>query len=810
MEKNYFLKFLLFVFVAFAMNPASAQNGMEGKEFWLGFLPNYYNYQYVCINITAMQNTTGTVSIPLQNWSENFTVPPGGQIKILIPDDFAVSFLTGKNPKGILITAEHNITVFAINAQMHTSDGSSILPSEFLLQDYFALTHLNYFESYMLLVAKFDNTEIEITPSVVTTDNKPAGIPFSIKLARGETYLIESVEDISGTKVSGKGECHPFAAFSGSKCTTINNDACDHLFHQLLPNIFLGKEYLLSPVNEQYSFRILAIEDSTEFRIDNGPPTMLHRGKHYTIYRTNVPVYITANKTIMVAQFINQNALGDPGMAIIPPINFNFKSLQLAVNNLSSNITSQFLSIIINTAGQNNTYLNGNLVTTPYIPFPAKPDYAYQIIPIPIGAHVLQADSGMIVHVYGLGTTESYFYSTGISGEVPSFAYDFSYSEPLCANQPVTFNANGSNHYNYKWSFNQQNQQHGNPVNFAFDSVGIHVVTLYKSAPGGYCQIESDSITKFITIEPSPDIYLPKDTFICGNNQIEITAFGNANSFLWSTGDTTPSITLNNAGIYQLISTLGNCKTSDTIQVNKFPFPMVELQPKYHEFCEGQNIKITPAFFVEPQDYHWSSGEIKKEIVLKQQGYYKLTVSNACGTYTDSVYVNVLPLPAINAGNDTTIYLGTFAQIAATGGVAHGWWPNLGLSCSNCLNPKAAPEKTTTYFLTVTGENGCLSRDSVTVMVDTDLHIYIPNIFSPNGDGQNDVLYVEGKGIKKMQFYIYNRWGEKVFESTDLTKGWDGTYKGESLQPAVFVYMIDATLESGQKLVKKGDITLIK
>jgi gliding motility-associated-like protein len=168
------------------------------------------------------------------------------------------------------------------------------------------------------------------------------------------------------------------------------------------------------------------------------------------------------------------------------------------------------------------------------------------------------------------------------------------------------------------------------------------------------------------------------------------------------------------------------------------------------------------------------------------------------------------PLPVTAFTPDTAILLGTSTPLYASGGTSYTWSPSTGLSCTNCPNPIAAPQKTTTYYVTSKGENGCIAMDSVTVFVDTDLHIYIPNIFSPNGDGQNDVLYVEGKGIKKMQFYIYNRWGEKVFESNDLNKGWDGTYKGESLQPAVFVYMIDATLESGQKLVKKGDITLIK
>ncbi|MDQ3191931.1 MAG: gliding motility-associated C-terminal domain-containing protein, partial [Bacteroidota bacterium] len=194
-----------------------------------------------------------------------------------------------------------------------------------------------------------------------------------------------------------------------------------------------------------------------------------------------------------------------------------------------------------------------------------------------------------------------------------------------------------------------------------------------------------------------------------------------------------------------------------------------------------------------------------------QSGKYTSIIPNAAGC--DSIIeidLSIHTAEVFVETKDTTILQGTSTPLKVSGGVSYSWYPNIGLSCSDCQNPYAAPAKTTTYYLMATAENGCFTRDSVTVFVDDDLHVYIPNIFSPNKDGQNDVLYVRGKGIKNVQFFIYNRWGEKVFESNNLIQGWDGSYKGEAAPMAVYVFMVDAMLESGQRVVKKGDVTLIR
>jgi len=121
---------------------------------------------------------------------------------------------------------------------------------------------------------------------------------------------------------------------------------------------------------------------------------------------------------------------------------------------------------------------------------------------------------------------------------------------------------------------------------------------------------------------------------------------------------------------------------------------------------------------------------------------------------------------------------------------------------------------TTTYYLLIQDPYGCEYIDSLKIYVEDVIcdepYIFVPNAFTPNGDNNNDVIFVRGKIIEEMYFAVFNRWGEKVFESTNQDHGWDGTYKGEKAQPGVFVYYLDLTCYGHRTFNKKGNITLIR
>src|SRR5207253_101782 len=143
------------------------------------------------------------------------------------------------------------------------------------------------------------------------------------------------------------------------------------------------------------------------------------------------------------------------------------------------------------------------------------------------------------------------------------------------------------------------------------------------------------------------------------------------------------------------------------------------------------------------------------------------------------------------------------------------WSPAETLSCYTCSSTTASPNETTRYYITITDIDGCSRKDSilVTVIENCTLELYVPNAFSPNGDGENDVLYVKTRNnncIRSMIFEIYDRWGNRVFESKDILIGWNGKRNGKEYDPDVFVYNLKATLTNRTSLYKKGNVSLIR
>ena len=195
-------------------------------------------------------------------------------------------------------------------------------------------------------------------------------------------------------------------------------------------------------------------------------------------------------------------------------------------------------------------------------------------------------------------------------------------------------------------------------------------------------------------------------------------------------------------------------------------------------------------------------------------GSYTLTVTDTTNGCTNSLTINVptdtVP-PIANAGTDVSIASGESTTLTASGGTSYTWSPTNSLSCVNCASPTANPSVTTTYCVKTMGSNGCVGNDCVKVTVELECgEIFVPNAFSPNGDTHNDLECVYGNCIKSFEFIIYDRWGEKVFESSKSKPCWDGTFRGEHLNTAVFAYYLRAVTTDGKETIKKGNISLIR
>ena len=177
---------------------------------------------------------------------------------------------------------------------------------------------------------------------------------------------------------------------------------------------------------------------------------------------------------------------------------------------------------------------------------------------------------------------------------------------------------------------------------------------------------------------------------------------------------------------------------------------------------------------------------------------------------TLSVNVGIFSNPIISLQDTLTTPWGSNTRLpATTRGISYLWEPPNGLSCTTCLNPTVAVSEISTFSLTVTDTNGCKTTDMVTILVDGS--IYLPNSFTPNGDGDNDVFYVSGKDVKNFELFIFNRWGQQFFYSNHLDRGWDGNYKGSPAKTETYVWKVLHNINNDKEVEEVyGTVTLIR
>lgn len=195
---------------------------------------------------------------------------------------------------------------------------------------------------------------------------------------------------------------------------------------------------------------------------------------------------------------------------------------------------------------------------------------------------------------------------------------------------------------------------------------------------------------------------------------------------------------------------------------------------------------------------------------------YNFNASNCVQSGTGTQVITIHQLPVISVSSDVTITSDENTTLNANSSTAtYTWFPANNLSCTVCPNPVASPKETTVYCVKTT-DGVCTNTACVKVNIETpcqaDTDIYLPSAFSPNGDYNNDAFCVQGetKCVTDFKMMIYNRWGEKVFETTNHSFCWDGTYKGKVLEPEVFVYSVNVIFSSKKELNKKGNVTLLK
>ena len=278
------------------------------------------------------------------------------------------------------------------------------------------------------------------------------------------------------------------------------------------------------------------------------------------------------------------------------------------------------------------------------------------------------------------------------------------------------------------------------------------------------------------------------------------------------------------ANIYGACLVKGDA-TNDGYDVNTLDDVLCKVNPNfYHRLYHNTGSDATAlAMFYDPatdgdwtDQGHWKGGMwnyIAPATAGTGNGFSSVSVASV-SDFAPEPFALARKKFTVNAGPDVTITEGQSTIIhtatGASGATTIAWAPTTALSCDNCANPTASPLATTRYVVTVTDPAGCKNSDSLLVTV-TDGILLVPTGFSPNNDGENDLFRVLNKNLGKFDLQVFNRWGELLYETSDPTEGWDGTYKNMKQEVGVYVWQCTYVL-AGDPVTKfaKGNVTLIR
>jgi hypothetical protein len=423
-------------------------DGTQGRKFWAAFLENRYpsSEKTLTTNLVfaALHTASGTITNPHTGWSSSFTVPAKDIRTVHIPEAQAYN-TTGEtiNERAVYIETSADVSVYAVNFQEMTSDAAVILPVEALGDEYYSIsfngnrgqvnTSDDKAPEEFLIVATENNTIVTIVPKSKTGGGKPAGNPYTVRLQKGQSYLVKS--DVTGTTDSELNYASItgsyiksnklVAVFAGHKrahvgCYGDNNR--DHLYEQLLPLRLWGTQYLVVPTHlSQDLYRVLAIHDNTKFSINDTEQAPLNKGEYRDFsINQNETAFIDADHPVSVALFAKSMnctgmQIGDPFMIILNPAQNMTKELTFTPLP-SSNIPVHYINITVGKQSKHLTRLvnesTGKEVPVSFTDIPSR-DYAYARIPIEEATHSLTNEMGFTAYAYGAGNADSYGYLVG-------------------------------------------------------------------------------------------------------------------------------------------------------------------------------------------------------------------------------------------------------------------------------------------------------------------------------------------------------------------------------------------------------------
>ncbi|MEM1217561.1 MAG: PKD domain-containing protein [Bacteroidota bacterium] len=403
-----------------------------------------------------------------------------------------------------------------------------------------------------------------------------------------------------------------------------------------------------------------------------------------------------------------------------------------------------------------------------------------------------------------------------------------------CNGAPVSLNPDFDPSYSYEWfpATGLDDPTSPNPMASPTETT-VYTAMISSFSP------DTCSIEQMITvIVPPPILYeATPDTVACENDVLITTISDQAVNYQWSDQDDfgtilsgLPDLTVDpnptNTYYFQLTDAFG-CSVVDSITVSNFGFELIGDLETTVCIRDTVSLSVSADNLTELVDVTWTpgidliSGQGTSTVIVSPTGdqTFDVVATNVHGCQaTTTALINIFDFtpPLFATATPDTILQGESSQLLATEdlGYSYNWTPSESLDNPTILDPVATPDTTTTYTVYVENNDGCSNEVEVRVVVIDPLciepYLFIPQAFSPNGDGKNDVFRPRGNFIDEVYLIVYDRWGEKVFETRDPNGGWDGTYLGQRLTPDVYGYYLEINCLGGEVYIKKGNVSLLK
>jgi gliding motility-associated-like protein len=353
----------------------------------------------------------------------------------------------------------------------------------------------------------------------------------------------------------------------------------------------------------------------------------------------------------------------------------------------------------------------------------------------------------------------------------------------------------------YLWDFGDPASDHNQSVlanpTHVYTSPGLWPVTLTVWDVTGASYV----ISKKVRVHKKLTGNLPKKIIACKGDPVTLDAGNPDAKFEWSSGDTARSINVTHSGLYAVTVRNLNCWRRDSTEVLFIDKMMLDL-PDVIYTCRDAPVILSTG--VNDLTYRWSTGDTTQQIIVTRPGTYILSAGIGSCITKDSTVVALFPDRGIQGEREPSLCRDSVVFLTAGAGADYHWWPNGESTKTISVRSIGA------YSVSFTNPDGCEEIDTVRVTRFCDPLLFIPNAFTPNKKEGNEFFAAKGAGIAEFEMVIFNRWGERVFYSTNMSTGWDGNIRGNPAPEGVYFYRVNYKGTYSIPQSKSGTVTLMK